>query len=114
MDQFSELVHNLQGNVIQSNENSSVANQPWGYAGYVYDRETMLYYLQARYYHSENAIFISKDPYAGDWDNLLTHNGYNYVDNNPNRYSDPSEESKSDFRDGELGIRLGQSLANWL
>jgi YD repeat-containing protein len=36
------------GNVLSTVENAEVTGQPLGYASYVYDRETKLYYLQAR------------------------------------------------------------------
>jgi len=45
-----------------------VTGQPIGYAGYYYDRETKLYYLQARYYDPETARFVSRDPYPDDLD----------------------------------------------
>jgi RHS repeat-associated protein len=60
-----------------------------GYASYVYDRETKLYYLQARYYDPETAKFISRDPDPGDSDDPKTQNGYTYADNNPVMLVDP-------------------------
>jgi len=54
------------GKVTSVTENSSVAGQPIRYASYVYDAETQLYYLQARYYDPETARFISRDPDGGD------------------------------------------------
>jgi RHS repeat-associated protein len=60
-----------------------------GYASYVYDRETKLYYLQARYYDPETARFISRDPDPGDSDDPKTQNGYAYADNNPVMLVDP-------------------------
>lgn len=50
------------GNVLSTNESSVVANQPLGYASYVYDRDTKLYNLKARYYSPDNAVFLSRDP----------------------------------------------------
>jgi RHS repeat-associated protein len=35
------------------------------YAGYQYDEETGLYYLNARYYESKVARFLSEDTYSG-------------------------------------------------
>jgi len=56
---------------------------------YNYDKETKLYYLQARYYDPETAQFISRDPDPGDADDILTQNGYTYANNNPVMMVDP-------------------------
>ncbi|OQM46194.1 hypothetical protein B6A27_08365, partial [Anoxybacillus sp. UARK-01] len=80
------------GKVLSVSENAAVAGQPIGYAGYYYDRETKLYYLQARYYDPETARFLSRDPYPGDLDNPITQNGYTYANNNPVIYVDPDGE----------------------
>nr|WP_275900392.1 RHS repeat-associated core domain-containing protein [Anoxybacillus rupiensis] len=77
------------GKVLSVLENAAVTGQPIGYAGYYYDRETKLYYLQARYYDPETARFISRDAYPGDKDNPLTQNGYTYTNDNPVMYVDP-------------------------
>jgi RHS repeat-associated protein len=77
------------GNVLSTVENAEVTNQPLGYASYVYDRGTKLYYLQARYYDPETARFISRDPDPGDSDDPKTQNGYTYADNNPGMLTDP-------------------------
>ena len=58
------------------------------YAGYYYDEETKNYYLQARYYNPENGAFLALDPHPGDDDEPLSQNGYNYAQNNPNKYID--------------------------
>ncbi|WP_391202755.1 RHS repeat domain-containing protein [Psychrobacillus sp. L4] len=78
------------GNVLSSKESTAVANQPLGYASYVYDRETKFYYLQARYYYPENAVFVSRDPISGDLLNPITQNGYSYSENNPVNKVDPN------------------------
>lgn len=77
------------GNVITSQETTAVSGQPLGYASYVYDRNTKLYYLQARYYDAETARFISRDPNPGDSDDSSTQNGYSYASNNPVMLIDP-------------------------
>lgn len=66
-----------------------INGQPIRYAGYVYDSETRLYYLQARYYDPQTARFISRDPDAGDEDDPMTMNGYTYADDNPMMMTDP-------------------------
>ena len=49
------------GKVISKSETSAVMGRPLRYASYVYDNETSLYYLQARYYDPETARFVSRD-----------------------------------------------------
>lgn len=60
------------------------------YAGYYYDKETMHYYLKARYYDSKDGRFISRDTFHGLKDDPLTINLYAYVKNNPIKFIDPS------------------------
>lgn len=77
------------GNVLKSDTKGIAADNPFGYAGYMYDKEIGIYYLMARYYHPDHGIFISVDPDPGDEDDPLTMNGYTYVDNNPVMKVDP-------------------------
>ncbi|MED5052163.1 RHS repeat-associated core domain-containing protein [Anoxybacillus rupiensis] len=86
------------GKVLSVSENAAVAGQPLGYAGYYYDRETKLYYLQARYYDPETARFISRDPDPGDKDDPITQNAYTYANDNPVMLVDP---------DGNYAIAVG-------
>lgn len=60
------------------------------YAGEVYDAETGLYYLRARYYDPSMGRFLNEDTYEGQIDNPLTQNLYTYVSNNPLIYVDPT------------------------
>ena len=60
------------------------------YAGYQYDEETGLYYLNARMYDPITARFMQEDTYRGDPNDPLTLNLYTYCANNPLIYSDPS------------------------
>lgn len=60
------------------------------YAGEVYDEETGLYYLRARYYDPSIGRFINEDTYEGEITNPLSLNLYTYVHNNPLIYSDPT------------------------
>ena len=60
------------------------------YRGYRYDRETGLYYLQARYYNPEWGRFLNADNFGGDTGSLLSHNVFAYCMNNPVNLSDPS------------------------
>ena len=60
------------------------------YAGYQYDEETGLYYLNARMYDPVAARFLQADTYPGSLNDPLSLNRYTYCLNNPNRYTDPS------------------------
>ncbi|MBJ6362369.1 RHS repeat-associated core domain-containing protein [Paenibacillus sp. MAHUQ-46] len=65
-------------------------DSPIRYAGYQYDSETGLYYLNARYYDSRIARFLSEDTYRGDPKDPLSLNLYAYVKNEPVMYDDPT------------------------
>ena len=60
------------------------------YAGYLYDTETGLYYLNARMYDPVSARFLQRDTYAGEINDPLSLNRYTYCLNNPEYYTDPS------------------------
>ena len=77
------------GNPITVEEDSSVADNPFRYAGYQYDKETGMYYLIARYYHPEHGVFLSPDPDPGIKEDILSQNGYAYTNNNPVMLVDP-------------------------
>ncbi|MGM8216749.1 RHS repeat-associated core domain-containing protein, partial [Bacillaceae bacterium W0354] len=63
---------------------------PYRYRGYRYDSETGLYYLNARYYNPEWGRFLNADSYGGSTGELLSHNVYAYVMNNPVNMYDPT------------------------
>ena len=65
-------------------------NNPFTYSGEVYDPETKLYYLRARYYDPSVGRFITEDTYKGQVDNPLSLNRYTYTHNNPIRNIDPT------------------------
>ena len=77
------------GNVLKSEAKGIAADNPFGYAGYMYDKEIGMYYLIARYYNPEHGVFLSVDPDPGDEDDPVTQNGYTYGDNNPVMMVDP-------------------------
>ncbi len=60
------------------------------YAGEIYDEETGLYYLRARYYDPSIGRFLNEDTVEGQIDNPLSQNLYTYVSNNPLIYTDPT------------------------
>ncbi|MCJ7988020.1 hypothetical protein MUB16_35910 [Priestia sp. OVL9] len=67
---------------------------PFTYAGYMQDDETGMYYLIARYYNSEQGVFLSADPDPGDEEDPITQNAYIYVGNNPVTYIDADGAKK--------------------
>src|SRR5690606_33192135 len=75
------------GNLLK--ETGTVEN-PYRYAGYRYDGETGLYYLQSRYYNPETGRFLTRDNFEGFENEPLSLNKYSYVHNNPILFVDPS------------------------
>ena len=69
---------------------STGSNQHFGYTGEMFDAESGLLYLRARYYDPSIGRFISADPYLGRMAEPVTQNRYIYVHNNPLLYADPS------------------------
>jgi RHS repeat-associated protein len=69
---------------------SGKIDSPIRYAGYQYDSETGLYYLNSRYYDSKIARFLSEDTYRGKPGDPLSLNLYTYSHNEPIMYYDPS------------------------
>lgn len=66
-------------------------NNPIRYRGYYYDRETGMYYLNARYYNPQWRRFISPDSTEYiDSENPNGLNLYTYCCNDPVNYTDPS------------------------
>ncbi len=92
-DQNREVVATYEydswGNVLKSDAKGIAADNPFGYAGYMYDKEIGMYYLIARYYNPDHGVFLSVDPDPGDEDDPVTMNGYTYADNNPVMMTDP-------------------------
>ncbi|UOO37196.1 hypothetical protein IZU99_08005 [Oscillospiraceae bacterium CM] len=60
------------------------------YAGYQFDDETGMYYLNARYYDPVTARFITADSYTGQANDPLSLNLYTYCHNEPMMNSDPT------------------------
>ena len=91
VDRNGNIVNNYSydewGNITTSSE--TVSN-PFKYAGEVYDSETGLYYLRARYYDPTVGRFLNEDTVEGQVNNPLSLNVYSYCYNNPLIYKDPS------------------------
>ena len=60
------------------------------FTGAIYDEETGLYYMNARYYNPANARFISQDSYRGEKDDYQSLHLYVYCANDPINNTDPS------------------------
>jgi RHS repeat-associated protein len=76
------------GNILSSS-GSFADEQPFRYAGYLFDEETGLYFLQARYYDPTLGRFISRDPDdVGDITPSI--NPYVYAEGNPLSFVDPT------------------------
>jgi len=63
---------------------------PLTYRGYVYDKETKLYYLQSRYYSRTTGRFINADAFTSTGQGLLGNNMFAYCLNNPANGVDPT------------------------
>ena len=64
------------------------------YTGQVYDKETRLYYYNARFYDPEDGRFLTQDTYRGENMEPDTLHLYAYCANNPVNYVDPSGHKK--------------------
>ena len=57
--------------------------QPFRYRGDVFDEETGLYYLSARYYSQERCRFVNSDWSLGEKNGIISKNCFCYCVNNP-------------------------------
>lgn len=89
------------------------------YIGQYYDTNTLLNYLNARYYHNINGQFISQDPMFWTLPQELLldpqqQNSYSYATNNPIINSDPSGLiSKSDFSPASIANRIDNIINSY-
>lgn len=79
--------YDIWGNI--TNQEEEIPNS-FKYAGEIYDEESGLYYLRARYYDPSTGRFLNEDTYEGQINNPLSLNLYTYVENNPLIYIDPT------------------------
>lgn len=61
---------------------------------YIYDKDTGLYYINARYYDAETGRFISQDSHCGEIDDAGTWHLYAYCANDPINNIDPTGHLK--------------------
>jgi len=69
-------------------------NNPFRYAGYRWDEESGLYYLNARHYNPVIARFMQEDTFRGCIRDPLSLNFYTYCNNEPIMYFDPTGHSR--------------------
>jgi|GEM_PF-663947 len=81
--------YDVWGNIVESSGEMKDKNSIL-YAGYQYDSESDLYYLNARMYDPKVARFLQEDTYLGDTSDTLSLNLYTYCVNNPLVYWDPT------------------------
>ena len=141
-------IHNLQGDVVAivdstgnlvveykydawGNEIHGIGNEtvnldelnPFGYRGYVWDKDADLYYLRGRYYSGMHCRFINADKYIVSRDISL----FRYCKNCPVGLSDPNgnryvydaidsskkaskEEKKKKSKIEKIGISIGKGI----
>ncbi|MEN2776017.1 RHS repeat-associated core domain-containing protein [Acetivibrio clariflavus] len=93
------------GNILESDGIAKDKNSIL-YAGYQYDEETGLYYLNARMYDPKIARFLQEDTYTGDPNDPLSLNLYTYSHNNPIIYYDPTGHAIN-LVSGAIGAGIG-------
>jgi len=96
------------GNIVESTGVAKDKNSIL-YAGYQYDKETGLYYLNARMYDPKIARFLQEDTYTGDPNDPLSLNLYTYVKNNPLIYYDPTSHFTEKLREKFYNWLMGSS-----
>ncbi|MBI4744359.1 MAG: hypothetical protein HY776_06030 [Actinobacteria bacterium] len=108
------------GKILSANE---TIENPYRYAGYRYDSETGLYYLQNRYYKPDIARFITKDKYPSNVKNPQSLNPYVYTNDNPTNFVDPSGElafiglavpAIAGGFAGAIGYTTGLAISNYI
>ena len=80
------------GNEI-TNTNHIAHINPFRYRSYYYDNETKLYYLNTRYYNPNWGRFLNADGTIAANEDVISHNLFAYVSNNPVNKYDPNGNS---------------------
>jgi RHS repeat-associated protein len=98
----AEYQYDAWGNITFQSSGTIASSNPYRYAGYRYDKDTSLYYLNARYYDSNVGRFITRDSFYGIAFDTQSLNLYNYCQSNPVGYVDTS---------GHFALDLKQDLS---
>nr|WP_240903751.1 S8 family serine peptidase [Chengkuizengella sediminis] len=94
-DVLKEYDYDIWGNVLtETSHETKTFDNPFQYTSEIYDEESGLIYLRARYYDPTMGRFITEDTYEGTINNPLSLNLYTYVSNNPLKYIDPTGHSE--------------------
>ncbi|MBO9607258.1 MAG: RHS repeat-associated core domain-containing protein, partial [Paenibacillaceae bacterium] len=101
---LAQYSYDIWGNPMLVNEQGMT--NPFRYSGELWDNETSLQYLRARWYDPSNGRFISKDTYEGQIDNPLSLNLYTYVGNNPLIRWDPDGHKWELIKNGWEGTKV--------
>ena len=111
-----EYVYDAWGRVLSttgSKASSLGLHNPLRYRGYVYDRETGLYYLQSRYYNPNTGRFLNADSLIDTSAGLAGYNLFAYCANNPIVYADSSGQwIESVFDLFSLGVSVVEVVIN--
>ncbi|BCN29431.1 cellulose binding domain-containing protein [Anaeromicropila herbilytica] len=83
----AEIGYDEFGNVENPDDIGTNGNI-FSYTGHVYETESSLLYVKARYYDSKTGRFISEDSNLGEIEDTLTKNLYIYCRENPLMYMD--------------------------
>ena len=97
-DVYRQYAYDPYGNVISVKDKDGVSkdmstddfNHAYTYAGYRYDKETGLYFLNARYYNAGIGRFLTKDTFKGRANDPQSLNRYAYAHGNPVSFVDPT------------------------
>ncbi|PKM82769.1 MAG: hypothetical protein CVU89_04515 [Firmicutes bacterium HGW-Firmicutes-14] len=99
---YDEFGKPAPGNSKLSEDGRNVLHNTFGYTGEMWDEESELLYLRARYYEPETGRFLSRDSYEGNLQNPLSRHLYAYVGNNPVNYVDPTGNTRLFINDKEI------------
>ncbi len=94
------------GNVLTVSGSMSTTlgkENPLRYRGYVFDRETNLYYLESRHYNPETGRFLNADGYTATGQGFVGNNMYAYCLNNSVNWMDESGDLARLVRHAENG-----------
>jgi RHS repeat-associated protein len=75
---------------LNADGDTVAAKNRFAFTGYLWDKETNLFFAKARFYDPEVGRFISQDSYLGQVDDPPSLHRYFYANDNPTRYVDPT------------------------